>query len=276
MLMGRRGTLLSIVGVLAASSLLLSAAAARPPKSPASALRVEATKLFKAKKFAAACPKFKAALDFSPNDPELMLDLAVCDFRIKETDAARALNEKVIALESAPARLLDAKAARNRRHAYYNLADLDGNIDTIGQGDNGEVKCQTLEPQAGCKKAFFSCAIHREDGWQARLLTRTVVRVATTKEAAMLKVTDGERDPSFDVLGAKPEPLPTRIKKGESVTYLGEWVEEARGDWEGSNGTYGCKLVNSDACTGLLGIVCAGYEDKPGPWKTSVEEYLLE
>jgi hypothetical protein len=26
-----------------------------------------------------------------------MLDLALCDFRIKETDAARALNEKVIA-----------------------------------------------------------------------------------------------------------------------------------------------------------------------------------
>jgi hypothetical protein len=42
-----------------------------------------------------------------------------------------------------------------------------------------------------------------DSGITTAFLTRTVIRVATTKEAAMLEVTDGERDPSFDVLGAK-------------------------------------------------------------------------
>ena len=189
-------------------------------KSPASSLRAQATRLFRAKRFAEACPKFQAAVQLSPSDPGLLLDLALCDQRINALDAARKLNEQVIQIESAPSLLMDSKAAGNRRHAYYNLAQA--SVEPVGAGKNGEVVCFPLGQAGGCTKSLFACAVNREDGWAARLVSATVIRIAAGKEAAALDPPDAP-DPSFSVASEKSDPLPIKIKHGDGVTYLERW-----------------------------------------------------
>jgi hypothetical protein len=247
---------------------------ARPPSpdSSAAAQRIEATRLFRAKQYEAACPKFEAAVRLAPDAPALLADLALCEFRLGHDDVARELNRKVIALETGPARLGDREASRNRRHAYYNLAQLEK--ERVGGGSNGAVVCGPLAAELGCSKQFFACSISREDGWAARLLTTTGVRIAL--DASSAQVEDGDfGDPDFAALRRPFDPLPVKIAPGDNVTYLERYEEEGRGDVV-YNGDFGCQLAYANACSGLVGLVCTGSKGTSAKSRTRVEEYLFE
>src|SRR3954470_24324395 len=108
-LVGYRLALRSCVFVLgiALANSRPATAQAPTPALQAKALRGEATRLFRAKQYGQACPKFEAAVRLAPNDPEFLGDLALCEYRLGHEDVARELNRKVITLEASTARLGD-------------------------------------------------------------------------------------------------------------------------------------------------------------------------
>src|SRR5206468_4181475 len=63
-------------------------ATARPPISDAAAARAAGTRLFRAKHFEAACPKFEKAAQLAPEDPEPLVDLALCRQRLGNAGSA--------------------------------------------------------------------------------------------------------------------------------------------------------------------------------------------
>lgn len=93
---------------LAAALMLLMASARGAPLPPdaaqagqAKALQAEATKLFRLKKYAAACEKFQAAEAAAPADPALLTDLALCQQKLGNKDEAMATNLRAIASQRA-------------------------------------------------------------------------------------------------------------------------------------------------------------------------------
>ena len=121
----QRGTQLALLGAaLFASGIAIAGGTA--PLESASVLRARATKLFRAKQFAAACPWFEAAARRQPGEPDLLADLALCQHRIGRDDLAQQTNLEAIQRASEPAeRLDDARFARVRQHAYFNLSELE-------------------------------------------------------------------------------------------------------------------------------------------------------
>lgn len=63
-----------------------SSAPAAPP-SP-NAVRAEATKLYRAGKYAAACPKFREAAKLAPDDPAIAADVGLCLMKMNDTEKA--------------------------------------------------------------------------------------------------------------------------------------------------------------------------------------------
>ena len=75
-------------------------ATARPPIGDSAAARAEGTRLFRAKNFEAAWPKFEKAAQLAPADPEPLADLALCRQRLGDTGSAEKVNRQVIDLGS--------------------------------------------------------------------------------------------------------------------------------------------------------------------------------
>jgi Tfp pilus assembly protein PilF len=116
---------LGLIGALAMGTVGFEGPAkARPPISEAAAARAEGTRLFRAKNFVAACPKFARAAELAPDDPEALADLALCKQRLGDTSAAETINRQVIDLGSKEKAITDPRFARSRRHSYFNLHQL--------------------------------------------------------------------------------------------------------------------------------------------------------
>ena len=209
------------------------AASAGAPAGDAASARAEATKQLRAKNNDAACPKFELAVRLAPEDPEPLADLALCEQRRGSEVVARELNRKVIDLGSATRALTDARFARSRRHAYFNLSQIDKDNDEGHRAQIGRQSCGQFKPEPGCAKGLFYCATWRTDGGTWRTFETTRVRIAASAGEAKfdeMEVNDSE-EPDFDEFREPVEPTPDVVSNEDSVTYIESYSEEGH-DWK--------------------------------------------
>ncbi len=212
-----------LVAALAMTAIaFVGPATARPPNSDAAAARAEGTRLFRAKNFEAACPKFEKAAQLAPEDPEPLADLALCRQRLGDTGSAEKINRQVIDLGSTGKALTDPRFARSRRHAYFNIHQINTQLRYFPEV--GREVCGELSPEEGCSKKLFYCADSWTGGgsWMTQDYAR--VNIAASAEAARFDEDDTDpytrehAAPDFDELTQPFQPTPEVVEDEESVT----------------------------------------------------------
>jgi len=197
-----------------------------PVLEPVSVIRARASALFRAKKFGAACPLFEAAAGRAPEAPEILTDLALCQQRIGSDELARQTNLEAIARASQPGRLDEPRFARVRRHAYFNLGQLEGGGEaepSVGY----DPSCWQLQAAPGCRKSFNACAVARVSGGPAYRSDTTVVRIAQSEDAAGFGDNVPEVSPDFESRATPSDELPVPIDADSALDYAGRFSEEA-------------------------------------------------
>ena len=267
----RRWAQLGLLGVaLFASG---AAAGSNPLAESGPVLRARAMQLFRAKKFAAACPLFEAAARRLPGEPQLLADLALCQHRIGSDELARQTNLDAIARASEPAaRLEDPHFARIRRHAYFNLAELDP-----APGESIDQNCGRPQVVPGCTKTFSACGVSRTAGGPTYRSDTTTIRVALTDAAARFDDGDPGSVPELESLATPSAELPVPVDADGALDYVTRFSEEQFThpcEWtcESSNAV-GAEVATCQAKPNLsptarencVTTVCARAEDSPWP-----------
>src|SRR4051812_16342809 len=134
---------------------VLLLAAADDPR----ALSAQATKLYKAKRYAQACPLFERVTALEPGNGRAWTDLGLCLARLGNGVEATAVNRKAIAVS--------ADDARVRKAAYFNLAKLSAAAipshvpgpteDLLRDLEGPTPRCEVFDAPAGCAKAVWGC-----------------------------------------------------------------------------------------------------------------------
>jgi len=242
-------------------------ATARPPVSASAAARAEGTRLFRAKNFAAACPKFEQAAQLAPEDPEPLADLALCKQRLGDSGAAERINRQVIDLGSKGKALTDPRFARSRRHAYFNLRQMKAQPDYLPEGEKRKT-CGELTPEEGCSKKLFYCedSVTTGGSWMTQNYTR--INIAASAAAARFDeeetnpATREHADPDFEELTQSFQPTPVVIEDEESVTYLESYSNEVN-EWRCDESAWSCD--RSDAVAAEAKMCLASPPKAPSP-----------
>lgn len=243
---------------------------------PADTLSADATRDFRAKRYAAACRKFEQAGRLAPADGAIHADLALCLAKLgRHEEAVRANLEAV--------RLGDA---RTRKNAYFNLGSLFG---TITPPDTGE--CRPIASNVpGCAAAMGACAFEwdsLEDAGIRQSGTFLRVWIPALPEPAGARALPHAGDVTLgwverpEAGGVGPGNARDRwtlvthdvnvpgtinvLRSSESSVYSGRAAESAE-DPDSTGGAYrfieqmpgptDCSVIAVDACRGLVGIWC--------------------
>jgi hypothetical protein len=226
------------------STLAFPVARAESPNAAGPAVRAEATKLFKKKKYAEACEKFRQATIAIPEDAALLTDLGLCQHKLGQDKAAAATNLRAIELVSRDAKSIDDPVAiRVRRHAYFNLDQANADADSIIAGNDEGTECESIKPAPACQRSFEVCGASASQGFRTRSYSRTMAKVARTR--AVARWTPGEiSDHAFDDptsgLGQPPSEKPQVVDDDDSVIFTSAFEDEAR--------TAGCDDVSGWRC----------------------------
>jgi hypothetical protein len=230
------------VVLLAGAALAVPVARAAPPD--AQALRAEATKLFKKKKYAAACEKFGQAAAATPDDADLLTDLALCQHKLGQDKEAIATNLRAIELASRDGKSIDDPAAvRVRRHAYFNLDQANGVASGgVAANDQG-TKCNAVQPAPGCAQSFHVCGFEGAMGFRMREYSRTLAKIALTPTEAAWKPGETDKhafdDPLNNPPSHTPPDKPETVDDG-NLLFVANFEDEAR--------TAGCDQVSGWTC----------------------------
>ena len=139
----------------------------------AQALRAEATKLYKQKKYPAACALFKEAAAAAPEDAALLTDLALCQHKLGQDEEATTTNLRAIEIASRDAKLIDdPTAARVRRHAYFNLDQM-GVASTPQIADDSKcARCVALKSPPSCAQGLIAVSCGGDSPQDRKTRTR--------------------------------------------------------------------------------------------------------
>jgi hypothetical protein len=213
-------------------------------------LRAEATKLFKKKKFAEACEKFRQAADATPDDAAVLTDLGLCQHKLGQDKDAAVTNLRAIEIASRdPGRIDDPAATRVRRHAYFNLDQAKADAVAVIPGDDRGTKCETITPPPGCARSFEVCGVAGSMGFRMRTYSRINAKVALTRAAATWTdeeiIQHNSDDPSF---GGPPSDKP-QSADDDKVIFIADFQDDAR--------TEGCDDVSGWTCETSDGVRAA-------------------
>lgn len=260
-----------------------AAGASRAPES-AKEIRAEATKLYQARRYEAACKAFRRAATLAPEDPAIAADVGLCLMKLNDFDPAIAETLRAIRL-ARPGGPRDDP--RTRRNAYYNLKQL-----RRGEGVAvpREGTCGALPLAPGCDRPVHAC-VYRETEAGAQMGENFVMMsLGLTAEKAKPACDDvndpfrvrepppcSETNPAIPVT-TEQSPEPALGKASERTTIVlssQEWFTGAAVEHGASDPrSQTCAVLVSDAC---LGIVALGCDESGGGGKSrmSVEEILL-
>jgi tetratricopeptide (TPR) repeat protein len=255
-------------------------------------LRGQATKLFRKKRYAEACEKYRQASAAAPQDADLLTDLALCQHKLGQDGPAAATNLRAIELAARDAKTLDDPAAiRIRRHAYFNLDQVNADAVAIIAGNDKGTKCEAVRAAPGCARSFHVCGVEGANGFRMRTYTRTMAKVALAPAAARWTA-DEISDHAFDDPTPRPGPSPSdkpEAVDGDSVIFTARLEDEARtegceqtgGDVDqctaetlaNTGSKYECSIVYANACTGLLAVLCLDSEPNDDQPTRFIDEY---
>jgi hypothetical protein len=232
-----------------ASTLALPVAYGEGPNAAEPALRAEATKLFKKKKYAEACEKFRQATVATPEDAALLTDLGLCQHKLGQDNEAAATNLRAIELASRDAKGIDDPVAiRVRRHAYFNLEQVNADAAPSIPGNDKGTECKSIKPAPGCQRSFEVCGASASQGFPMRSYSRTMAKVARTRAAALWtpdEISDHAFDDPTSGLGQPPSEKPQVVDDDDSVMFTSAFEDEARTG--GCDDASGWRCETSDA-----------------------------
>jgi hypothetical protein len=239
----------------------------------ASSLRSDADKAYRAKDYAKACELFARARDEAPRDGAAWADLGLCLGKLGKRTQAIAATRRAIEMGD----------ARTRLNAYFNLAALRAALHVPEAKVDAESSiapvpaCLALPAARGCAKEVFACSRFVStggtgvNGMEASL-------VFGTDEAALEEFArgPGEAAPRFvdlsmmsyeqdkcrliDICGfPECEEEPAADAEQCKAAFEEECQQKMRGC--SSAPVYKkkrCVVVHADACSGRVGVVCAG------------------
>ncbi len=211
-------------------------------------LRDQATKDFRAKKFAAACEGFRKAVAGCPSAPEYHADLGLCLARLGKTEEALAANQRAILEATGPLPYQGDPEVRS--NAYFNLAKLGVDLAPL----SAEQRCARVPPAPGCATPLFACLSMWGSGGSHQSSWTTMLWFALTEEEARYE--DGSMEPPYrggHVAGLKA--------KLEDQTY-GTGLTPGDSQYSGART---CTVVWADACHGMVGAWCTaeGWDRPP-------------
>jgi len=231
---------------LASASLF---AQAEGPNAAGPALRAEATKLFKKKRYAEACEKFRQATVATPEDAALLTDLGLCQHKLGQDKEAATTNLRAIELASRDAKSIDDPVAiRVRRHAYFNLEQANADAAPSIPGNDKGTECKSINPAPGCQRSFEVCGASGSQGFPMRSYSRTMGKVARTQAAALWtpdEISDHDFDDPTSGLGQPPSEKPQVVDDDDSVIFVSAFEDEAR--TAGCDDMSGWRCETSDA-----------------------------
>lgn len=220
---------------------------------PASDLRAEATRLYRAKKYAQACPKFEQAAALAQSDGAIWADLGLCLQKLGKTDAAAEANQRAIA----------SGDARTRQNAYFNLVSLGKVVPLPVPG-----KCATVPSTTPDCRAPLSACTYR---WERGSASGTGVRIGVSLEDAKAPpgpLTEAPPEASrFEDTGTEPAaPYVRNQNAADALTYEAD-VELC----PSCNGNPACTCTNKvletkcslvlvDGCMGRIALHCSTTE----------------
>lgn len=211
----------------------------------AAKLTVEATKLYRAKKYEEACSVFERVTELSPTSATAWGDYGLCLGHLsKRTSEAARADRK--AIELAP------KSERVRKAAYYNLGRLGiaglaesyvpgpTEDDSIAAVEGPLPPCVIFERAPGCERPMWGCyrSPYFDTGW---------IRFA--------------RDPRTILKKAWPEGWSYNDMEQPAVTFGSDVavIWDSTVDIIASSicmRDVRCRVVWADACTGHVGLFC--------------------
>lgn len=216
------------------------APAAASASSATAALRQEGTRAFRAGRYDDALVKFRAAADHDRDDPDALADVALALQKLGRTSDAVAANQGVLRLAAKPSAERAKRYAKIRSTAYFNLGQLGAVVTAPDVG-----ACASIAPAADTCKALFACREARQNNGIGLATLWEVLRIARTKEAAILDEDDyhevpplirGLTDAEYDSEAGRPAIDLLPEQEGDTLLRYGteEVGDECRriyGDW---------------------------------------------
>lgn len=204
------------------------------------ALRQEGTRAYRSGHYDDALVKFRAAADRDHDDPDALADVALALQKLGRTADAIAANQGVLRLAAKPSADRAKRYAKLRLAAYVNLGQL-GAVVTVP--DAGA--CTAVAPATDACKPLFACREARQNNGSGIATLWEVLRIARTKEAAILDEDDyhevpplirGLTDAEYDSEAGRPAIDLLPEQEGDTLLRYGteEVGDECRriyGDW---------------------------------------------
>jgi hypothetical protein len=211
---------------------LLLAAALDDPRG----LSAQATKLYKAKRYAEACPLFERVATLEPASGRALTDLGLCLARWGREADAIAANRRAIAASAADGRV--------RKAAYFNLATLSKAAipshvpgpteDLLRDREGVTPRCEVFDAPVGCAKAVWGC------------FSGEALRLGLDPRALVDK-----KPPSVDLSEQDAEP----VVDGDAVL-LSPWPALGSNPPPCDQHKLVCRVVWADACNARAGVAC--------------------
>ena len=242
-------------------------------------LRAAANKALLDKQLEQACSKFQEIVDLVPKDPGARLDHASCLLKLGRKDDAISENHQVVAMGSRNLDVDSESAEKLRRQAYLNLYALGHGVELPKDG------CRALVAEPNCLQQLWACSGQIKTSGAHGEVVRSLARIGVSLEGARVE-TDEELDPvmpSLDHWGfSDSSTWPSThnwLTRAEAVDVLvheqSSFVcAESNGpDCKSDQSSIDCTVVMANACSGLVGVVCAEPDSEEGDRK--VDEFYL-
>jgi len=242
-------------------------------------LRAAANKALLDKQLEQACSKFQEIVDLVPRDPGARLDHASCLSNLGRKDDAISENHQVIAMGSRNVDVDSESAEKLRRQAYLNLYALGHSVELPKDG------CRALVGEPHCRQQLWACAGQSKTSGAHGEVVRSLARIGVSLEGVRVE-TDEELDPvmpSLDHWGfsdsstwpsshnwlARAEAVDVLIHEQSSFVC----AESSGPDCKSDQSSIDCTVVMANACSGLVGVVCAEPDSEQGDRK--IDEFYL-
>jgi hypothetical protein len=230
------------------------------------ALRDEAARAFKDKRYPAACAAYQKIAAARPDSAAALSDVGLCLHRLGKKKEAIAANRSAVVLGE-KTEVSDEGEPAARKHAYFNLYKLGVRVPVPKRG------CRKLLAEPGCRRSLWACTETSHGEGSGGSIDSIYVRVGTSRETATID--DGE----YSTLGAE-QSAPTYQRTHADVeverTVESRCWEERDGPTCGDDdGTTSCEVVSANACLGLIGVACEDPAPKNGRASTQIEELRI-
>lgn len=272
-----------------------SAEAAREPLSPrispkALALKEEANRYYRARKYPEACRIYREASLLDSNDAGLRNDLGICFQKSGKKDSALASTREALRLAD---RSLASDSLANwsfadlraRKTAYFNLDKLGGPMPEPRPG-----QCETWSSFSTCQGRLHVCVEAGSRPTEGGTVHWQVMRAGLTRSRALFSYEEVEapalvprpemRDMEELSIDGEAESRSRWVNRDSSaVLPLGEVLETVDPGCAGNCGKLEqvrseCRIIHFDPCAGVLGVACGIQEDE-GKDRIVIGEFYL-